>query len=180
MKARVVYESMYGNTHEIAARIGEGLRSTYDDLEVVAVADATPSTLSGCELLVVGGPTHVHGMTSRRTRDAARQALTKSPDLVFEPRSTSDGLREWFEGLEGGGAAIAFDTRLTGPACFTGRASKGIARRLRRHGYDVIAPPVSFLVDKHNHLVEGEAARAVDCGRAVADRAARRADSHTV
>jgi hypothetical protein len=180
MKAVIVYESMYGNTREIATCIGEGLRSTCDDVDVVGVADATASTLSGCELLLVGGPTHVHGMTSRRTRDAARQALTKSPDLVFEPRSTSEGLREWFASLDGGGDATAFDTRLTGPSFFTGRASRSIARRLRRHGYDVIAPPASFLVDKHNRLVEGQAARAVDWGRAVAALAAGRTNSQMV
>jgi hypothetical protein len=168
MKAVVVYESMYGNTHEIASRIGEGLRRACDKVDVVAVADATPSALSGCQLLVVGGPTHVHGMTSKRSRDAAREALTKSPELVFEPSSTTEGLREWFDGLEGHGAAAAFDTRIDAASALTGRASRAIARRLRRHRYELVVPPESFLVDRHNQLVVGEAARAVAWGRALA------------
>ncbi len=59
-----------------------------------------------------------------------------------------------------GASAAAFDTRIDGPATLTGRASKGIARRLRHHGLELIAGPESFLVDKHNHLLDGEADRA--------------------
>ena len=175
MKAVVVYESMYGNTREIASRIGEGLRRAYDEVDVVGVRDATASALSGCELLVVGGPTHVHGMTSKRTREAAREATTKSPHLVFEPQSTTGGLREWFEGLEGHGASAAFDTRIDAAAALTGRASRGIARRLRRRGRELVAPPESFLVDRQNQLVVGESARAVAWGRTLAAAAADRA-----
>src|SRR5689334_11744919 len=147
MKAVVVYESMYGNTREIAASVGEGLREVYDSVDVVNVADVTPSTLSGADLLVAGGPTHAHGMTSKRTREAARQALTKSPGLTFEPRSTNAGMREWLTELGGPGIAAAFDTRLKSPAFVTGRASRGIARRLRRDGYVTVVPPESFLVN---------------------------------
>ena len=40
MKALVVYESMYGNTHVVADRIAEGLR-TRVETDVVSVGDAT-------------------------------------------------------------------------------------------------------------------------------------------
>ena len=62
----------------------------------------------------------------------------------------------------------AFDTRIDAPAALTGRASKGIAKRLRRCGFDLVAEPESFLVDKHNHLLEGEAERARAWGAALA------------
>jgi hypothetical protein len=71
-------------------------------------------------------------------------------------------LRDWFHDLDrvDGVAAAAFDTRLDGNPALTGRASKGITRKLRRHGFTVIAEPESFLVDKQNTLIEGEADRA--------------------
>jgi hypothetical protein len=94
---------------------------------------------------------------------------------VFEPESTTGGLREWFEGLEGHGASAAFDTRIDAAAALTGRASRGIARRLRRRGYELVVPPESFLVDRQNQLVVGEAARAVAWGRMLADAGANRA-----
>jgi hypothetical protein len=64
--------------------------------------------------------------------------------------------------------AAAFDTRIDGPALLTGRASKGIGRRLAHLGYDLVADPESFLVDKQNHLQPGEAERAVAWGAALA------------
>jgi hypothetical protein len=48
--------------------------------------------------------------------------------------------------------AAAFDTRVDLPVALTGRASKGIARKLRRHGATLISRPESFLVTKDNHF----------------------------
>ena len=70
MRAVVVYESMFGNTHVIADHVAEGLSGRFD-VAVVPVGDATDATLLDADLLVVGGPTHVHGMSSRRSRQAA-------------------------------------------------------------------------------------------------------------
>ena len=66
------------------------------------------------------------------------------------------------------GAAAAFDTRIDAPAALTGRASKGIAKRLRRCGFSLVVEPESFLVDKHNRLVDGEEERARAWGAALA------------
>ena len=70
MRAVVVYESMYGNTHLVADAIGAGLRPACD-VSVVPVAEAGPAVLAGADLVVVGGPTHVHGMGRASTRKAA-------------------------------------------------------------------------------------------------------------
>ena len=56
--------------------------------------------------------------------------------------------------------AAAFDTRVHGPAALTGRASKGVARLLREHGFDVAAEPESFLVTRQDRLEPQETARA--------------------
>ena len=163
MKAVVIYESMYGNTHLVADEIAAGLRSGADDVvAVVPVEHADAEALAGADLVVVGGPTHVHGMARSSTRRAAVAAGEK-PDsgLELEPDAEGPGLREWFDAVDALSVrAAAFDTRMQGPAPFTGQASKGIAKRLRRHGCTVIAEPTSFLVTKQNHLVDDEAAHA--------------------
>ena len=42
----------------------------------------------------------------------------------------------------------------------TGRASRAIARLLKRHGYRLVAAPESFLVSWETTLLDGEAGRA--------------------
>ena len=54
------------------------------------------------------------------------------------------------------------------PAVFTGRASKGIGKRLRGHGFALVAEPESFLVSKRNELEPGEEDRAREWGRHLA------------
>lgn len=169
MKAVVVYESMYGNTHLIANEIANGL-GTVADVAVVPVEKAHAELLAGSDLLVVGGPTHVHGMTRASTRKAAVDAARKpDSELQLDPDAEGPGLRDWFDSIEHSPVhAAAFDTRIDAPAAFTGRASKGIARRLRRHGCSLVVEPQSFLVTKENHLVADEAAHARDWGRTLA------------
>ena len=168
--ALVIFESMYGNTHVIADHVADGLRAVFTT-DVVSAATVTPERMPDVDLVVVGAPTHVHGLPGRRSREAAVTAVERSPDdLVLEADALGPGLRELLDQLSGPShsAAAAFDTRIDGPAVFTGRASRGIARRLRDHGFHLVTAPESFLVDKHNHLLDGEADRATSWGRAVA------------
>ena len=169
MRAMVIYESMYGNTHSIADAIGRGLAAGHE-VTVVPVAEATPELLGEAELVVAGGPTHVHGMSRARSRQAAVEAAHKDGSgLTLEPRAQGPGLRDWF-GTVGRirGCSAAFDTRMAGPAALTGRASKAIAKLLDRHGLTQIAPAQSFLVTKENQLQPGEEARAEQWGRELA------------
>ena len=55
-----------------------------------------------------------------------------------------------------------------GHATLTGRAAKGIARRLREHGFDVVVEPESFLVTKQDRLEPQEQDRARDWGTKLA------------
>jgi Flavodoxin domain len=173
MRTVIVYESMYGNTRAIADAIGRGLGPDSETV-VVPVAQARPELLDGADLVVVGGPTHVHGLSRAATRRSAREAADKpGSGLTMDPGAKGPGLREWFATLgQADTAAAAFDTRLDAPAMFTGRASKAIARRLRRHGAAMAAEPESFLVTKHNRLLPGEEGRARAWGRQLAGRAA--------
>lgn len=169
MRTLVIYESMYGNTHLVADAVGRGLGP---DTEVVSVHDATAERIAGADLLVVGGPTHVHSLPRESTRHAAADAAAQpETTLTMDPDSYGDGLREWFDRLPDapeGARAAAFDTRMPGPAMLTGRASKGIARRLRHHGYGVVGEPESFLVDKDNTLRDHELEHAGAWGAALA------------
>ncbi len=176
MRAVVVYESMYGNTHQVAAAIGAGLESAFE-VSVVPVAQAAPAVLADADLVVVGGPTHVHGMSLESTRNAAAEAAEKpESDLRLEPDALGQGLRDWFGSLGRYPAkAAAFDTRLHAPAIVTGRASKGVTHLLRAHGFEVVAEPESFLVTKENRLDPDETTRARSwAARLAADVAAAR------
>jgi len=169
MRAMVIYESMYGNTHAIAEAIGRGL-APGNDVTVVPVAEATPELLGEADLVVAGGPTHVHGMSGARSRQAAAEAAHKDGSgLTLEPHAQEPGLRDWF-GTVGRirGCGAAFDTRMGGPPVLTGRASKGIAQLLRRHGARLVDEPTSFFVTKNHHLEPQEAAHAREWGKQLA------------
>ena len=169
MKILVVYESSYGNTHLIADAIGEGL-GTAADVEVVPVAKASKERVERADLVVVGGPTHAHGLSREQTRKVAADAARR-PDsqLALDADAEGAGLREWFTGLGSlTASAAAFDTRVDAPALLTGRASKGISHQFRRHGLREIAEPMSFLVTKANKLAIGQLAAAYQWGEMLA------------
>ncbi|HET9769978.1 MAG TPA: flavodoxin domain-containing protein [Acidimicrobiia bacterium] len=172
MRAVVVYESMYGNTRAVAEAIGEGLRTVHE-VDVVPVGRAAPELVAGAGLLVVGGPTHAHGMTRPSTRQGAVQDARKpGSGLSLEEGADGPGVREWLASLGHLGIpAAAFDTRVNAPAALTGRASKGISRALAHQGALVTAAPESFLVTWHNALEPGEEARARQWGQRLAARA---------
>ena len=164
MRALVVYESMYGNTHAVAVNIAAGLSARHD-VTLVPVTRATPELIATAGLLVIGGPTHLHGMsTPTSRRKAAGTARKQGSPLTMDPDADGPGVRGWLEGFGGPGAqnilAVAFDTRLGGAPLFTGRASRSISKLLAGHGCRMFADPESFLVTKGDTLRDGEADRA--------------------
>lgn len=179
MLALVVYESMYGNTHTVAQHIAAGL-APVGQVEVMPVGDATEDLVRSAALVVVGGPTHVHGMSRETTRhDAVERIEQQGADLELDPDAEGPGLREWFDSLGSveGAAGAAFDTRVGEMSTMvTGRASKGIHKRLRRHGFRPLVDPESFGVDKETHLMAGEEQRAEQWGSLLAEELGRRHD----
>ncbi len=169
MRAIVVYESIYGNTHTIAEHIARGLGT---GTVAVPVAEATPQLVSDADLVVVGGPTHLHGMSWSRTRQSAVNAVAEQEDsdVAVDPSAPGPGLRDWMKALGHvpGTWAAAFDTRLGGSPRVTGRASREISHRLRHHDFRELTPPESFLVDGDSHLFPGEADRAMAWGAELA------------
>jgi hypothetical protein len=163
----VVYESMYGNTRQVAEAIGEGLRSSFD-VEVREVGDAGLQ-VDGIDLLIVGGPIHAWGMTRESTREGVREKTDPS-ELV----STGIGIREFVSGLQQANRsepprAATFDTALRTRWFPTGSAAKPAAKRLTKHGYRLIAEPRHFYVEEeHGPLIEGELDRAREWGAELA------------
>jgi len=144
MDAIVVYESVYGNTREIAEAIADGVGA----VAVLPVHEAhgrqgTP------DLLIIGGPTHMHGLATKRSRRVAAATAQEDGRSHLEAGATIEpGLRMWLHDLSPAAAhhAAAFDTRLDKSPRISGAAARGIARRLRRLGIDVVAAE-SFLVE---------------------------------
>lgn len=164
MRSLIVYESMYGNTRQIAEAIADGCRQA-GDASVVRAANCDPAALAGLDLLVIGGPTHAWSMSRPKTRDAA--IINAAPGTpVVEAQPGESGVRELLARLPRPQCPVAvYDTRIGGvPALFTGRASAAIARRLRRRGFRLLGRPQSFLVTRDNRLRPGELERARSWG----------------
>ena len=141
MRALVVYEPVNGNARVVAAQVADGLRATHE-VTLVSVTEVTVDLLAGTDLLVVGAPAHRHGLSSG------------VHDLLMSLEDRHE-------------LAAAFDIRVSGGPVFTGRAGRGIARLLKRHGYLLVAAPESFLVTPPGTLPDGEAARARRWGAAL-------------
>lgn len=161
MRALLVYESMFGNTREVALAVADGIatRMPVDTVEVGQAPTVLPPDVA---LLVVGSPTHVHGMTTPKSRaDAAERAGER---LV----SRDIGMREWLDSLRPMPAplpAAAFDTRIKGPGLLWGSAAKIAAKRLRELGFRLVEGPEDFLVGGptgplFDRLLDGELDRA--------------------
>jgi len=165
MKITIVYETMFGNTREVAEAITDGVRQVHPDVNVacVPVGDIASELIKSTDLLVVGGPPHIRGMTSgfsRKIGISGEERLQAEGEPAHELAEDAEGpgVREWLDELpkiSDGRQAAAFDTRL--PSSLAGGAARGIARRLRRHGYELVCDPEGFVVDDaHGPLRAGE------------------------
>jgi hypothetical protein len=169
MKAVVVYESMFGSTHQLAEAIAEGLRSQYE-VRITRADTARDDDLHDADLLVAGAPTHAHSLSTDASRDqAAAWSDDPKQDLQLEEPEMAIGLREWLDRI---GAAprlfAAFDTRSDMPRLLTGAASVRIGKALRKKGSMPVVAPESFLVDKYAGLKDGEAERGRSWGAQIA------------
>ncbi|MFQ6399162.1 flavodoxin family protein [Nocardia sp. KC 131] len=156
MRARVVYESMFGNTAAIAEAIAQGL-AEHASVEILTVVAAAEVPAQPVDLLFVGGPTHALGLSRTRTRRDA-ETRTDAPVVV------DIGIREWLDAAfppAPGARAVAFGTRIARPSWLPGSAARGAGRRLRRLGYELADKPMDFLVDGMlGPLTKGELERA--------------------
>ena len=145
MHALVVFESMYGNTKEVATAVAAGL-SKHMPVEVAEVGTAPTVIGDDVSLLVVGAPTHAHGMSQPGSRRSAADRADATNGIV----STGIGVREWLGNLGDAPVHVAvatFDTRLRGPGLIWGSAAKAAELQLRDSGATVVVPAQSFFVN---------------------------------
>ncbi len=139
MNTLILYDSVFGNTAQIAQTLADTLK-THGTVRLCRAAEADSLDLGDVDLLLVGCPTHRQAMTP-----AMRAALERLPRRVLRGR-----------------AAAAFDTRYRMGrflAHFT--AARGIASRVKRTGAALIMPAESFIVvGREGPLEEGELAHA--------------------
>jgi flavodoxin I len=142
MKTLVVYDSVFGNTEQVARRIAEALPGT---VKLVKVGGATPQELSGADMLVVGSPT-VGGRATKPMQEF----------LELIPKSVAEKVR-----------LAAFDTRISMKfAQIFGYAATRMADALVQKGCALKLPPEGFIVKGRNGpLGDGELERASAWGK---------------
>jgi hypothetical protein len=139
MRSLVVYESYFGNTRLIAEEIAAALGDE-GEAEIVSVDDPLPP-LHGIDLIVLGAPTHVHGLSGQSSRKNAIEKRGLGGDVGI-------GARGWIDELPLAGTQkiAVFDTRAHKPVLLVGSAGHGMAKRLRHRGYRLVREPESFFV----------------------------------
>jgi flavodoxin I len=149
MTAMVVYDSMYGNTQEVAEAIGQALGSQ-EDVAVVRAGEVQPAQLVGLTLLVVGCPTQKFsptGAASRFLKSVPPNGLSGVKVAAFDTRfrqSEIDKVR-----------ILAFFVRLFG------YAAEPMAKRMAKKGGTLAVPPEGFYVgETKGPLLDGELGRA--------------------
>lgn len=161
MRALVVFESIWGNTEQLAREVAAGLGG--DRTDVMDAASAPGVIGPEVDVVVVGGPTHAFSMSTAATRESARkQGAERIPER---------GIREWIEAQQSPGRAIpvaTFDTRVVTPR-LPGSAAKKAMKRLVGLGFRAIAKPETF--DVHGYsgpVADGELERARQWGEDLA------------
>ena len=144
MKALVVYDSVYGNTEEIAKAIGGAITG---DVKVLGAGEVNLSELESIDFLIVGAPTQ-----GGRPTPAIQDFLNK----VSEPA---------IKGIN----VATFDTRISKKwVRIFGYAAGKIGRSLKAKGGTLILNPEGFFVKgTKGPLEEGELERAASWAKEV-------------
>ncbi len=156
MKALVVYDSVFGNTEQIAQAIGNALGSQ-EDVEILRVGNVKPEQLTGLKLLIVGSPTRQFRPTAATTsllKSIPKNGLKGVKVAGFDTRFTVSEIEKV--------RILAFFVRIFG------YAAKPISDRLQKKGGELIIPPEGFYVEGiEGPLKEGELERAADWAKQI-------------
>ena len=155
MKVLIIYDSVFGNTEQVAQAMGNALGSQAE-VNILRVGDVKPEHLTGLDVLIVGSPTRAFSPTPE-----TKKLLGSIPQ----------------HGLKGIKVA-AFDTRIALSDVDSrilpvfvkvfGYAAKPIADRLTKKGGDLIISPEGFFVKgSEGPLKDGELERATDWAKQI-------------
>ena len=111
MKAVVVYESLWGNTAEVARAIAEGIAP---EARALSTAEATNEAITGADLIVAGAPVLGFKLPTEQMRQGARTNPGGKPPRPADLSHPS--MRSWLDAVPAGqGLSAAFDTQVRGP-----------------------------------------------------------------
>lgn len=179
-RVAIVYESMFGNTRRVAEAVCEGMRETVT-AEVTAVHRLDPWPLEP-DVVIVGAPTHAHGLSTPSSRaEALARAEISQRGYERESCARGTGVREWLHDSPPDVELFAaFETKADAPRTFASSAAGSIDDALHARGIRRLATAESFRVDEENHLAEGEIERARSWGRRLGEMLAPLRGEHEV
>jgi len=132
MKALIIYDSVFGNTEQIAQAMGKGLDSP-QDVEVLRVSQVKPEQLAGLNILIVGSPTRGFRPTPAITKlleSIPRHGLKGVKVAAFDTRIAMDDI----------------DSRILPPLVrIFGYAAKPIADKLQKKEGELAISPEGVL-----------------------------------
>jgi len=145
MSAIVIYDSLYGNTEQIAKAIGRGFG---EDTKVIKVGDAKIEDIAPYHFVIIGSPTQ-----GGRQTVAVKEFLEKLPAEALKEKRLA-----------------AFDTRLKSVFVkIFGYAAPRIEAAIKEKGGNATAQPQGFFVKSaKGPLLDGEIERATNWAKSVA------------
>ncbi len=150
MKSRILYDSVFGNTEEIAKAMYNAINANIDT-EISRVNDTHPQDLLNYDLLIVGSPTRAFSptpSTSKLLKQIKARGLKDTFIAAFDTRMEIDKINSKF---------------LKVMEKLFGYAAKPIADLLIKKGGKLVAPPEGFIVDgEQGPLKAGELERAAN------------------
>lgn len=161
MRTVIVFESMFGNTEQFAHEIRDAINGLGEEATITDVRHVHPDDVTGCDLIVVGAPTHAFSLSRQSTRDDAVRQGADATRAAFGVREWLTTLEETFPPRADRPAVAVFDTRVQKVRHLPGSAARRTARTLRARGFELIGRPTSFYVkDLKGPPIAGEADRA--------------------
>ena len=155
MKAMVIYDSIFGNTEQIARAIGKALSSRMN-VETLRVSDLKVEQLTGIELLIIGSPTRAFSPTPAIGKFLRRISRNGLKDITIAAFDTGISLDDIDSPI-----GQFFIRRF-------GYAAKKISDKLRKKGGKPAVPPEGFFVKgNEGPLKEGELERAADWAKQI-------------
>ena len=152
MNTRIIIESYFGNTLQIAHAIADALPNA----QIQSFDEAPDVIPEDINLLLLGAPTHEAALPTPKSRQlAATRSSTGSANRIQPPPQR--GLAEWIKhaNISAGTRTITFDTSTGRFATLFGCAAKAAAKRLSARGFQVERGP-SFAVTAGDVLVAGQ------------------------
>ncbi len=147
-KAVVIFDTRYGNTKKVAQALAKGIHKSPMEVATFDIHDAKTGTLSGYDLIAIGGPTHY--------------ATASKPMKDFLKELEQTNLR--------GKYGFAFDTRVD--SFWAGSAARVIEKKVKTLRLQIVRPHSSAIVRRAE---EGEKSKDVGTVESREEKRARRA-----